>query len=59
VCPTPVSKEEVFSPHAALEWFDMLLAVLDCYTWVFGENLLTPSELFGGSYIIYQKNKRY
>lgn len=27
-------------------WLDMLLAPLDCYSWVFSEKLLTPADLF-------------
>lgn len=37
--------------QTSLSWFDMVLAALDCYTWVFGENLLTPADLFGGKFI--------
>ncbi|KAK6170524.1 hypothetical protein SNE40_018898 [Patella caerulea] len=44
-CPTMIKISEVFSLTSALNWFDMLLAALDCYTWVFGEGLLTPSDL--------------
>lgn len=32
-----------------LTWLGMLTAPLDCYCWVFGERLLTPSQLFGNS----------
>ncbi len=41
---------DAFSLTAALSWFDMLLAALDCYTWVFGEDLLTLTDLFTGMY---------
>jgi DNA-dependent protein kinase catalytic subunit len=27
-------------------WLGMLIAPLDCYTWVFGQRLLTPKDLF-------------
>lgn len=37
-----------FSVSSAQQWFDMLLAALDCYCWVFGEHLLTPVQLFTG-----------
>ena len=36
-----------FSLKRALNWFDLLLASLDCYTWVFGQNLLTPATMLG------------
>lgn len=45
--PTLVDMSDTFSIQTTLFWFDSLLAALDCYTWVFGENLLTPGELFG------------
>lgn len=48
--PTLDKVAPVFSLETALSWFDMVLAALDCYTWVFGENLLTPADLFGGEY---------
>ncbi|XP_072042849.1 DNA-dependent protein kinase catalytic subunit-like [Amphiura filiformis] len=38
--------QSVFSVKMACNWFDLLLAALDCYTWVFGEKLLVPSVLF-------------
>ena len=40
-----------FSLETCLSWFDMVLAALDCYTWVFGENLLSPGDLFGSKYL--------
>jgi DNA-dependent protein kinase catalytic subunit len=30
-----------------LKWLGALTAPLDCYTWVFGQRLLTPNQLFG------------
>lgn len=30
-----------------LTWLGMLVAPLDCYTWIFGERLMQPSVLFG------------
>jgi len=36
-----------FSVSGSLAWFDNVLAALDCYTWVFGESLLSPGELLG------------
>lgn len=44
--PTPSKVAENFSLKAVLSWFDMLLAVLDCYCWVFGEGLLSPAKMF-------------
>ena len=37
-----------FSVDIAVQWFDIFLAALDCYVWIFGEKLLTPSEIFSG-----------
>ena len=43
---------KVFSLKVALQWFDLFLAPLDCYTWVFGQDLLTPAQVLSGlSYI--------
>ncbi|KAL4240201.1 hypothetical protein ACF0H5_000995 [Mactra antiquata] len=39
--------DQQYSLQTTLLWFDYMLAALDCYTWVFGENLLSPQELFG------------
>ncbi|XP_048248370.1 DNA-dependent protein kinase catalytic subunit-like [Haliotis rufescens] len=47
-CPRMEDIADTFSLTAAVSWFDMLLAALDCYTWVFGQGFLTPEELFGG-----------
>ncbi|KAL3877683.1 hypothetical protein ACJMK2_035352, partial [Sinanodonta woodiana] len=47
-CPTMVDVSNCFTLHSAVSWFDMVLAALDCYTWVLGEGLLTPTELFTG-----------
>ena len=35
-----------FQLNLVITWFSMLTAPLDCYSWVFGANLLTPSNLF-------------
>lgn len=37
-----------FSLKETFLWFDFLLASLDCYTWSFGERLLSPSQVFTG-----------
>ncbi|KAK7506702.1 hypothetical protein BaRGS_00002177 [Batillaria attramentaria] len=47
-CPTLKSMPDGFSLQAVLNWFDMLLAALDCYCWVFGEGLLSPVNIFTG-----------
>ena len=36
-----------FSVKKAVNWFDLLLASLDCYTWVFGQGLLSPAAMLG------------
>ncbi|GAB1598867.1 DNA-dependent protein kinase catalytic subunit-like isoform X1, partial [Argonauta hians] len=35
-----------FSLQKARQWFDYLLASLDCYNWVFEAGLLTPEQIF-------------
>ncbi|XP_076445486.1 DNA-dependent protein kinase catalytic subunit-like [Babylonia areolata] len=45
-CPTMDLMATAFSLHSVLAWFDMLLAALDCYCWVFGEGLLPPDKVF-------------
>ncbi|BFZ03143.1 hypothetical protein BsWGS_06182 [Bradybaena similaris] len=47
-CPTLDKLTEPFSVAAARQWFDMLLAALDCYCWAFAEGLMTPLQLFTG-----------
>lgn len=32
-----------------LTWLGMLVAPLDCYTWIFGERLVSPSALLGAT----------
>ena len=44
-------KSDTFSLAVVTDWFDSVLAALDCYTWVFGEGLLSPGELFSKSTI--------
>ncbi|XP_052262779.1 DNA-dependent protein kinase catalytic subunit-like isoform X1 [Dreissena polymorpha] len=45
-CPRLTDSPGPFSLDTTLAWFDNVLAALDCYSWVFGEDLLTPGELF-------------
>ena len=40
---------EVFSLTETVSWMEGLMATLDCYNWVLGEQLLSPSELFTGN----------
>ncbi|XP_070581112.1 DNA-dependent protein kinase catalytic subunit-like [Ptychodera flava] len=47
--PTLDSMEQTFSVKVALNWFDLLLAALDCYTWVIGEKLLSPADMFSAT----------
>ena len=35
-----------FSLSETITWFEGLVAALDCYTWVLGEQLIAPSEVF-------------
>ncbi|ELU11183.1 hypothetical protein CAPTEDRAFT_224273 [Capitella teleta] len=43
--PTMSRVQENFSLNAACTWFDLVLATLDCYTWVFGERLMSPNQI--------------
>ncbi|XP_056017774.1 DNA-dependent protein kinase catalytic subunit-like isoform X2 [Ostrea edulis] len=45
-CPEMTTVDSSFSVQNAVSWFDHYLAVLDCYIWTFGENLLTPNNIF-------------
>jgi hypothetical protein len=35
--PTMSDLDDKFSVDIAVQWFDIFLAALDCYVWVFGE----------------------
>ncbi|KAG1689916.1 DNA-dependent protein kinase catalytic subunit [Nymphon striatum] len=35
-----------FSISSCLQWFELLLASLDCFTWTFSQQLLPPESLF-------------
>ena len=52
-CPTMHNMAATFSLPSALAWFDMLLAALDCYCWVFGEGLLPPDKVFAGQSCVF------
>ncbi|XP_061175418.1 DNA-dependent protein kinase catalytic subunit-like [Saccostrea echinata] len=47
-CPEITAVDSSFSIQNAVSWFDHYLAALDCYIWTFGENLLTPDDIFQG-----------
>ena len=49
----PILKGATFSRAEAVGWLESVTAALDCYNWVFKEQLFSPSELFDG------KNKLY
>ena len=34
------------------KWMDYLQAALDCYIWVLKDQLISPSEVFSGRYLI-------
>jgi len=36
-----------FSVKTALDWFDQVLASLDCYTWVLGQGLGSAATILG------------
>ncbi|XP_078691376.1 DNA-dependent protein kinase catalytic subunit-like isoform X2 [Branchiostoma floridae x Branchiostoma belcheri] len=41
--------DSTFTVKTAVSWFDLLLAALDSYCWVFGQRLLSPSDVLSGS----------
>ena len=44
----PVLVGPVFSLSETVSWLEELAAALDCYNWVFQEQLMSPSEVFQG-----------
>lgn len=42
----PKLRGKVFSLSETCVWLECLLAALDCYNWVFEEQLVAPSEVF-------------
>ena len=44
----PILKGVAFSRAEAVGWLESVTAALDCYNWVFKEQLFSPSELFDG-----------
>ena len=46
------SMSSVFTLQDTLAWFDELLAALDCYCWVCGENLIQPVDIFSSKICI-------
>ena len=47
----PILKGVTFSRAEAVGWLESVTAALDCYNWVFKEQLFSPSELFDGKII--------
>ncbi|XP_077979786.1 DNA-dependent protein kinase catalytic subunit-like [Glandiceps talaboti] len=44
--PTLDTMDQTFTVKVATNWYDLLLAALDCYTWIIGEKLLGPTDIF-------------
>lgn len=44
-CPT-LENKETFNLQETCQWFECILAALDCYIWVFDDDLLTSAEMF-------------
>ncbi len=44
----PILKGVTFSRAEAVGWLESVAAALDCYNWVFKDQLFSPSELFEG-----------
>ena len=42
----PTLTGKLFSLTDTCVWLELLEAALDCYNWVFEEQLLSPSEVF-------------
>ncbi len=51
-CPDMAHMATTFSLTTATEWFDIFLAALDCYCWVFGQGLLKPDKLLIGGALL-------
>ena len=47
ICLTDVSEQ--FSITAVYQWLDIVIASLDCYTWIFSQGFLNP-RLFQGRF---------
>ena len=45
----PTLKGAMFSRAEAIGWLESVTAALDCYNWVFRDQLFSPSELFNGN----------
>lgn len=44
----PLLRGASFSLPDVVSWLETLMAAVDCYNWVLGEELLSPKELFAG-----------
>ena len=58
----PTLEGKVFSLTDTCAWLELLHAALDCYNWVFNQQLLSPSEVFPGerlSGLEYQSKHNY
>jgi len=53
----PTADNESFSLQASEKWFEQVLAAVDCYIWVFGQNLIAPAKLLSGKLYIYFVNR--
>ena len=42
----PTLAGKIFSLTDTCAWLELLHAALDCYNWVFDQQLLSPSEVF-------------
>ena len=49
----PVLSGPSFSLPDAVSWLEGVLAAVDCYNWVLGEELLSPNDLFGEGVLWY------
>ena len=47
-CPEMTYMADTFSLTTTTNWFDIFLATLDCYCWVFSQGLLKPDKLLVG-----------
>ena len=48
-CPRMTRLADTFSVTTAVNWFEIFLATLDCYVWVYGQDLLRPQDVFKGT----------
>ena len=44
---TILDMSDTFNLRSIKSWYDYFLAALDCYSWVFGEKMISPEQIIG------------